>query len=362
VDGEERNSHDSLPEPLVEVVRGSVTESSHYGHVIAVAGDGRAVARLGAPGRVTYLRSSAKPFQAVPLITSGAADRFHFSAREIAVACGSHNGDPAHTETVAGMLRKIGLDESVLKCGTHEPYSPEAARELRERREEPNVLQNNCSGKHAGMLALALHLGTEISNYVRPNHPVQLAVVRAVAQFSGLPLKNIAVGVDGCGVPVHAVPLAAMALMYARLILPPASFDEQTRAACERIVGAMTAHPEMIGGETESLDTALMRTGRRALIAKAGAEGLFTAGVLPCERWPCGLGLALKIEDGDKGSRARRPAAVETLRQLGVLDDNALGALSSYVRTPVRNHHGETVAEAVASFELRQTEVAVNYR
>jgi L-asparaginase II len=343
----------------VEVVRGSVTESSHYGHVIAVDGDGREVARLGAPGRVTYLRSSSKPFQAVPLITSGAADRFHFSAREIAITCGSHNGDPAHTETVAGMLRKIGLDDTALKCGAHEPYSPEAARGLRERRESPSVFHNNCSGKHAGMLALALHLGTEISTYDRQDHPVQLAVARAIAQFSGLPLEKIAVGVDGCGIPVHAVPLGAMALMYARLIRPPAGFDDRTRGACERIVGAMAAHPEMIGGETESLDTALMRTAPHALIAKAGAEGLFTAGVLPCERWPRGLGLALKIEDGDKGSRARRPAAVETLRQLGALSDAAIGALSSYARTPVRNHRGETVGEAVASFELRLTRAVI---
>jgi L-asparaginase II len=356
VTGEEKNSQSSLPAPLVEVRRGAVTESSHYGHVIAVDGDERVVAQLGVPEKVTYLRSSAKPFQAVPLITSGAAARFHFSAQEIAIACGSHNGDPVHTETVAGMLRKIGLDYTALKCGTHEPYSPEAARRLRERREKPNVLQNNCSGKHAGMLALALHLGTEISTYDRPDHPVQVAVLRAVAQFSGLPQKDIAVGVDGCGVPVHAMPLRAMAVMYSRLILPPASFDDRTRGACERIVSAMAAHPEMIGGETESLDTALMRTVSGALIAKAGAEGLFTAGVLPCEKWPRGLGLALKIEDGDKGRRARRPAAVETLRQLGVLSENALGALSSYARLPVRNHRGETIGETAASFALDRLE------
>ncbi|HYG81121.1 MAG TPA: asparaginase [Pyrinomonadaceae bacterium] len=350
--GEDRNSQTSLPEPLVEVKRGPVTESRHYGHVIAVDGDGRAVAQLGAPEKVTYLRSSAKPFQAVPLITTGAAARFQFSAQEIAIACGSHNGDPVHTETVAGMLRKIGLNDTALKCGTHEPYSPEAARELRERQEKPNILQNNCSGKHAGMLALALHLGAEISTYDQQNHPVQLAVARAVAQFTGLSLKSIAVGIDGCGVPVHGVPLRAMAVMYSRLVLPPASFDDRTRAACERIVSAMTAHPEMIGGETESLDTALMRAVPGTLIAKAGAEGLFTAGVLPCEKWPRGLGLALKIEDGDKGSRARRPAAVEALRQLGVLPENALGALSSYARLPVRSHRGETVGETAASFAL----------
>jgi cyanophycin synthetase len=332
--------------------RGSVTESSHYGHIVAVDGGGHVVAELGAPERMTYLRSSAKPFQAIPLITTGAADRFSFSTQEVAIACGSHNGDPEHTRTVQSMLRKIGLDESALKCGTHEPYSPEAARELRERGEKPNVLHNNCSGKHAGMLALAVHLGVGIETYEKSDHPVQVAITRTVAQFSCLPLKSIPIGVDGCGVPVHGMPVRAMAEMYARLITPPENFDHATRAACERITGAMKAYPEMIGGETESLDTALMRIVPGGLIAKAGAEGLFTAGIMPSEKWPRGLGLALKIDDGDKGGRARRPAVIETLRQLGVLSDTALGALSSYAKPIIRNHRGEVVGETVAHFEF----------
>jgi L-asparaginase II len=353
MDGENRNIQNSVPEPLIEIRRGSVKESSHYGHIVAVDGGGREVAELGAPERMTYLRSSAKPFQAIPLIASGASERFHFSTQEVAIACGSHNGDPVHTQTVKSMLRKMGLDESALKCGTHEPYSPEAARELRERKEKPTVLHNNCSGKHAGMLALALHLGAGIEAYDKPDHPVQVAILRAISQFSGLPLKSIHIGVDGCGVPVHGTPVRTMALMYARLIMPPASFDHETRAACERITSAMQAYPEMIGGETESLDTALMRIVPGGLIAKAGAEGLFTAGIMPSEKWPLGLGLALKIEDGDKGSRARRPAVVETLRQLGVLFDTALGALSSYAKPRICNHRGEVVGETVAHFEFK---------
>jgi L-asparaginase II len=353
MDSENRDIQDSLAEPLVEIKRGSITESSHYGHIVAVDGDGQVVTQVGAPERITYLRSSAKPFQAIPLITTGAADRFHFSTQEVAIACGSHNGDLEHIEAVKSMLDKVGLDESALKCGTHEPYSPDAAQRLRERGEKPNVLHNNCSGKHAGMLALALHLKSDIATYDQPEHPVQVAISQAIAQFSGLPVKSIAVGVDGCGVPVHGVPARSMAIMYSRLMLPHASFDNRTRAACERIVSAMTTHPEMIGGNTESLDTALMRAVPGRLIAKAGAEGLFTAGVDPCERWPRGLGLALKIEDGDKGSRARRPAVVETLRQLSVLPDTALQALSCYAKSIICNHLGETVGEAIASFRLR---------
>jgi L-asparaginase II len=152
------------------------------------------------------------------------------------------------------------------------------------------------------------------------------------------------------------MPVQAMAGMYARLVSPPSSFDKRTRAACERITSAMMAHPEMVGGVTESLDTALMNAAPGQLIAKAGAEGLFTAGVMPCAEYPQGLGIALKIEDGDKGSRARRPAAIETLRQLGLLSDSQLNALSSYAKSYIRNHRGDRVGEVVASFELERGE------
>jgi L-asparaginase II len=343
------------PELLVEVRRGPITESRHRGHIVAVDGGGDVVAHLGSPEFVTYLRSSAKPFQAIPLVTSGAAERFNFSAQELAIACGSHNGDPLHTETVATMLHKIGLDENALKCGTHEPYSPEAARRLKDEGGEPNRLQNNCSGKHAGMLALALHLGADIATYDHPEHPVQQAIARTVAEFSGLPPQAIAVGIDGCGVPVHGMSVYAMALMYARLVAPPASFEQKTRAACEQILDAMMSHPLMIGGPTESLDTALMTDAPHRLIAKAGAEGLFTAAIVPSEEWPRGLGLAIRIEDGDKGSRARRPAALEALRQLKLLDATRLKALLPYMDSPLRNHRGERVGEVVASFKLRQS-------
>src|SRR5437660_1440449 len=201
----EINAEVPAPEPLVEVTRGSITESRHRGHIVAVEPDGSVVAHLGAPETITYLRSSAKPHQAIPLVASGAADRFGFTDREIAIACASHSGEPIHTEVVASILKKIGLEPEALKCGTHEPFSPEASRQLRERGEEPNVLQNNCSGKHAGMLALALHLDAPTETYYQPNNPVQLLIGRTISQFSGIPMEDIAVGVDGCGVLVFGV-------------------------------------------------------------------------------------------------------------------------------------------------------------
>ncbi|HEV3469946.1 MAG TPA: asparaginase [Pyrinomonadaceae bacterium] len=350
---ETRTRHAPRPAPLVEVRRGPLVESRHRGHVAAVDGRGRLVARLGEPEAVTFMRSSAKPHQAIPLVASGAADRFGFDDRELAIACASHSGQDLHAETAAGMLRKIGLDETALKCGVHEPFDQETARLLRERGESPSILRNNCSGKHAGMLALALHLGASADSYDHPEGPVQQAVLRAVAQFSGLPAGELFVGSDGCGVPVFGMPVRAMALMYARLVAAPEDFEEPVRRAAARVVAAMRSHPEMIGGTVERFDTKVMRAARGRVISKVGAEGVYTAGVLPCEAWPQGLGLAFKIEDGED-RRARPTVAIECMRQLGVLNEDALGELSPYAEFPVRNHRGEIVGQIRPFFELER--------
>ncbi|HEY2961641.1 MAG TPA: asparaginase [Pyrinomonadaceae bacterium] len=342
-----------IGEPLVEVIRGALTESRHRGHVVAIEPDGEIVAWLGSPQTVTFLRSSAKPFQALPLLVSGAADRFGFTDREVALACASHNGEPIHTELAASMLHKIGLGPKALKCGVHEPYSVEVARELLERGEAPNVLHNNCSGKHAGMLAVALHLGAPIETYHKPDHPVQLAIGKAIAQFSDVPVEDLAVATDGCAVPVFGITVKAMALAYARLVSPPSSFDEATRSACSRIVRVMSLYPELIGGTSDRLDTEIMKAAPRRLVSKVGAEGVYTAGVNPCEEWPRGLGLALKIEDGDD-RRARPTVVIEALRQLGVLRDESLEAVARYAFFPVLNRSGDIVGEVRAEFELKK--------
>lgn len=339
---------------MVEVWRGPIVESRHRGHIAAVTGAGKMVAALGAPDTVTFLRSSGKPFQALPLIVSGGADRFGFTVSEIAIACGSHSGEPGHVETVRSMLGKIGVDESALKCGVHEPFSAEVAQELARNQQLPNVLQNNCSGKHGGMIALARHVGAPTETYDQWTNPVQQMIGRTVAQFSDVPLAEIAIGTDGCGVPVFGISVRAMALMYARLVWPPADFDEPTREAAGRIVRAMISFPEMIGGTKSRLDTELIKAGNGRLISKIGAEGVYTIGVLPCDDWPSGLGLALKIEDGDD-HRARPPAVIEALRQLGVLTKPELIALADYSPTAITNRRGERVGEARAAFKLEIT-------
>jgi L-asparaginase II len=342
-----------IADPLVEVRRGSLTESRHRGHIVVLEPDGNVVGYLGSPHTVTFLRSSAKPFQALPLLTSGAADRFGFTDQEVALACASHNGEPIHTEVVASMLQKIGLGSEALKCGIHEPYSVEVAGKLRLLGESPNVLQNNCSGKHAAMLALAKHIDAPIDNYNEAENPVQIAIAEAVSQFSGVAVTDMAVGIDGCAVPVFGITVKAMALAYARLVSPPADFDKKTRDACARIVRVMSAYPELIGGTSDRLDTEIMRAASGRLVSKVGAEGVYTAGIMPSEEWPGGLGVAMKIEDGDD-KRARPTVVVETLRQLGVLRDESLEAVARYAFFPVRNRPGQVVGEVRASFKLRK--------
>jgi L-asparaginase II len=289
----------------------------------------------------------------MPLLVSGAADRFGFTDREVALACGSHNGESIHTELAASMLRKIGLGPEALRCGAHEPYGVEAARELHERGEQPNALHNNCSGKHAGMLAVALHLEASIDNYESPTNPVQKAIADTVSRFSGVPFTDMAVGTDGCAAPIFGITIKAMALAYAQLVSPPANFDKTTRDACERIVRVMSAYPELIGGTSDRLDTEIMRAAPGRVISKVGAEGVYTAGVTPCEKWPNGLGLAFKIEDGDD-KRARPTVVIESLRQLGVLRDESLEAVAKYSFFPVRNRRGDIVGEITASFALKK--------
>jgi len=219
--------------------------------------------------------------------------------------------------------------------------------------DEPGVEELELdSGDYAGMLALALQLGAPTETYDQVDNPVQVAVQETIARFSGVAFGDLAVGLDGCGVPVFGVSVRAMAIMYARLVMPSQDLDEDTRRACQRITNAMIKHPEIIGGSTDRLDTEMMRAAGGRLISKVGAEGVYTVGVLPNEDWPTGLGLALKIEDGDD-YRARPTVVIEALRQLGVLHHESLKAVARYARFPVSNRRGDTVGEVRPAFKLQ---------
>jgi L-asparaginase II len=348
---------DELP-VLVEVRRGAIVESRHRGVIIAVEPDQNLVARVGDDALTTSTRSTIKPIQAIPIITSGAADHFDMTPRELAIACASHEGEPMHTEAVAGMLARIGLDETALRCGAHAPYNAETARQLERDGLPFTQIHNNCSGKHAGMLMTAVHRKVSVEDYYMPDHPVQREIISALARLCDLD-ENLPTAIDGCSAPTFAVPLRSLAIAFARLVsLCDAAQSNSQNAfaassvlaeAAKRIVPAMIEYPEMIGG-TKRFDTDLMRAARGKLICKVGAEAVYSVGVLPSERFPRGLGIAFKMEDGSY--RGLAPAVVESLVQLGVLTGSEAAKLSPYHRPIVENRRGLKVGEVRAIFDL----------
>jgi L-asparaginase II len=320
---------------LVEVTRGGIVESGHRGAVAIADGTGRVVAQIGDIERRVFPRSAIKMIQALPLVESGAADAVSLSDEHLALACASHSGEPMHVGRIGAWLGHIGAQDGDLICGAHFPYG-EAARDAMVRGgETPRHVHNNCSGKHAGFLTLARHLGAPFAGYVDPHHPVQLAVMDAVAAAAGVPVGYWTTGVDGCSAPNFAMPLHLWASAQARLAtgqgLPPL----KARAA-SRLAAAVRANPELMSGTGRACAQFVRATEGRAIV-KTGAEGVFTA-LLPDR----GLGLALKIDDG--ATRASETLMAACLVMLGVLDPDHPAALA-HLAAPVTNWAGETVGE-----------------
>jgi L-asparaginase II len=360
---------------LVEVRRGAIVEAVHRGSIVALEPNGKIITELGDINFLTSTRSAIKPFQAIPFITSGAADRFNISGRELAMVCASHSGESYHTKTVATLLERIGLDETHLRCGAHPPYHEPTARQLEREGIKFTQIHNNCSGKHTGMLAICVQRNLATDDYTSKDHPVQREIISIFTRLAGLD-ENIPTAIDGCSAPTFSVPLQSLALGFARLIEASANYDrvaeigsaslfqvehldpqfaEAARRvmhaiAARRIVAAMTAHPEMVAG-TARLDTDLMQTARGTLICKIGAEAVHCLGVLPCAKYPRGLGIAIKIDDG--AYRGLNSAVVETLAQLGLLDEAQQTELISYHKPTVTNHRGLEVGEIRPVFTLR---------
>jgi L-asparaginase II len=343
---------------LVEVRRGAIVESRHRGAIIALEPNRHPVAHLGDGSLATSTRSTIKPIQAIPIITSGAADYYRLTPRELAVACASHEGEHIHTDTVAGMLARAGLDESALRCGAHAPYNIETARELEEKGLPFTQLHNNCSGKHAGMLLTAVHRKLTTQDYYLPDHPVQREIVSALCRLSDLD-ENLPAAIDGCSAPTFGVPLGSLAVAFARLANARGDGQSDSQSVCDldpdlaeaarRIVPAMIEYPEMVGG-TKRFDTDLLRAARGKLICKVGAEAVYSIGVLPSELFPRGLGIAIKMEDGSY--RGLGPAVVETLIQLGILTGSESAELSQYHKPVVENRRGLNVGEVRTVFDL----------
>lgn len=355
-----------MAEILASVIRGETVESIHRGHLIVVDGNGSTIARIGDPGTTTFWRSAAKSFQAIPFITSGAADAYGFTKKEIALTCASHSGESFHTALCRQMLEKAGFDEENLRCGTHPSFHNETARRMIRNGEKPTQLNNNCSGKHAAMLAFARHIEADSESYLSLESPVQKAILETVSDFTGVAACDIKLGIDGCSAPNFAVPVSAMAKAFAKLIKAsqtvtgdirvetrsanPREEEPSLETACARIVSAQLKYPEYVGGSVR-LDTKIMQALRGQLICKVGAEGVWCAGVLPSERWENGLGISLKIEDGDDG-RARPVVAVELLRQLGLMTVEAEKSLGEFSPMMLTNRMETEVGRVTAVFKI----------
>ncbi len=327
--------------PLVRFGRGGRTESVHFGALAVVDRTGRLLLAAGDPTTVVFMRSSAKPFQALPFVADGGPEHFGLDDADLALICASHTGREEHTRRVAALLARAELTPAALQCGVHPPADPETATALACRGEAPTPLHHNCSGKHTGMLLRARMHGWDTATYLDPEHPVQRDIRAALARFAGLPPEALALGTDGCSAPNFALPLYHAAWAWARLA-DPTDLDEPWATAARRITAAMTAHPEMVGGPGR-FDTELMRALGPAVVAKAGAEGYQALG-LAAGHWPGapgGVGIALKIADGDARNRARGVVALALLRRAGLLPEGIPPNLTRWAPTgPVTNWRG----------------------
>jgi L-asparaginase II len=318
---------------LVEITRGGWVESRHRGAVAIADASGALVWSAGDVERPVFGRSSLKMLQALPLVESGAADAWGVSPEELALACASHSGEPAHVEAVAAWLARIGCDETCLACGAHAPLNEAAARALLLDGRVPSRLHNNCSGKHTGFLTLARHLGADVAGYERPDHPVQRRVLGAIGEMAGLDVAALPVGVDGCAAPAPALPLRALAAAIAR-IADPSGLAPARAEAARRLDSAVRAHPFQVAG-TGRACTAIIQAAEGAISVKGGAEGVYVA-VLS----GLGLGIALKIDDG--AGRAAETAIAALLVGLGAVPA-AAPAIAALADAPVLDTQGRRV-------------------
>jgi L-asparaginase II len=323
---------------LVEAWRGNAIESFHRGAVALVDGDGALVASLGDIDRPVFPRSATKLLQALPLVESGAADRYALSDEELALACASHNGEPAHTRVAAAMLAKAGLDDSVLECGAHWPYHEGSAHALAAASAAPSALHNNCSGKHAGFVCLGCLLADRqdrrsfLAGYVQPEHPVMREVGAAIQAATGCDLSHATRGTDGCSMPTYAIPLRQLAHAFAR--------------AGSGIATARA--PFMVGGSAR-FDSVVMQALGERVFCKVGAEGMYCA-ALPEQ----GLGVAIKIDDGNTSRACEVAMAAVIEGWLPLLADGERHLLAGLSNLTLRNWRGIEVGRLAAHEALRR--------
>ena len=337
-----------MAEVLVEAIRSGVAERSHRGDVAVVDAGGGIRYYVGDPFKYTFMRSAAKPLQALAIVETGAADAFGLSAEELAVTCASHNAEPGHVAAVRSILEKAGLTEDCLRCGVHPPIDEESRAALYREGGRASSVHSNCSGKHAGMLAVCAHMGWPIEDYWHADHPLQHLLLENVADMAGVAVEQVGLGIDGCGVVVHAMPIAAMARAFVRLATGEGLSGDRIRAA-RAVSDAMGAHAFMVGG-TGRVCTGLNGLSGGRFTSKGGAVGVYCAASAEL-----GLGVAVKISDGN--GQAAGIAALESLSQLGAFTEEDLETLRSYHCPDNKNVLQQTVGEVRGVLQLRRTKI-----
>ena len=346
---------------LVRQIRNGIVESEHRGHIVQVDTRGRIVRVVGDPDRLVTLRSTVKPFGAVALLEAGAEASLDLTPAEIAILASSHSGEDLHVRTLQALYRRAGVSQTTLACGTEGmPLDALTAARLARDGERPSPIRHMCSGQHSVFILLARLKGWPLDGYWQPDHPSQVAYRSAVARSYGVAPEALRTAIDGCGVLTYAVPLSEVARAFAFLADPSSVAATDPRSAVARhlatVRDAMLAHPELVAGSRDRLDTSLMKALPGRIVSKSGMEALRGLAILGGPRVNGGSagasGLALKIEDGDGYERGTWAATVEALRQVGVLDGQPLRMLARYQRPASLDPHGRVGAEAVAEFDL----------
>ncbi len=337
--------------PLVHALRGGIVESLHRGAVAVLDSQGQVHTEIGDIDRPIFPRSAVKLLQALPLVESGAADKFGLSDEELALACASHGGETRHTEAAAAMLAKAGVDQTALECGSHWPYNDAALKALAAQGRQPSALHNNCSGKHAGFVCLGCLMAEGgdrrdfLRAYVTPQHPVMREVSASLQDASGFDLGLTATGTDGCSIPTHAIPLRNLAHAYAKVAAGQGMTPGRTQAA-RRLRLAIAKAPAMVAG-TGRFDSVVMQRLGEAVCCKVGAEGVYCA-ALPSQ----GLGVALKMDDGNT-SRACEVAMAALLEKLLPLNAGDAHFMRSLSDLRLTNWNGLEVGRLQAAPPLR---------
>ncbi|MFD1037397.1 asparaginase [Virgibacillus byunsanensis] len=336
---------------LVNVQRGNHIESSHQVHIAVVDSNGTLLHHAGNPKGKVYARSSMKPLQAIPIVETGAADHYRFSDADLSLCTASHNGEAMHTERVLSILERVGLEDNKLQCGTHIPRWQDTYKNLILNNKDVTPLYNNCSGKHTGMLATAKFMGEPIETYYSENHPVQQRIIQVISEMCDYSKEEIEIGIDGCGVPVHGLPLDRLAYGFSRMANPK-TLGDQRQNTVRRITKAMTEAPEMVGG-TNRFCSDFMTVGEGRFFGKAGAEGVYCIGDTET-----GIGIAAKVADGN--GRAVYPAVMEVLVQLELLTNDQIEQLEEYYHPKLRNARNEIIGELIPTFQLKSPKSILN--